>query len=169
MNDLDSCFEYQSSPARMPVIIRAPQDRDEFAWHELWAAYLDFYAATVSPEAIRHTWRRIVAPAGPVFGRVALRGGTVVGFAICVVHDGTWSVNPTCYLEDFFVNPAARGNGVGRALLDALVTLGGERGWHSIYWHTDSDNVRARNLYDQYVRADAVVRYRFPVQPLTTP
>ncbi len=102
VNDLDSCHAYQPSPARMPVIIRAPQDRDEVAWHELWAAYLDFYAATVSLEATRHTWRRIVAPAGPMFGRVALLGGTVVGFTICVVHDGSWSVNPTCYLEDFF-------------------------------------------------------------------
>lgn len=95
--------------------------------------------------------------------------GTVVGFAICVVHEATWSTTPTCYLEDLFVDPAARAVGVGRRLLADLVALGGERGWSSLYWHTRADNAQARTLYDRYVAADGFVRYRLAMGPNTTP
>ena len=40
--------------------------------------------------------------------------------ANCVVHASTWSRQPKCYLEDLFVDPAARGLDVGRALLEAV-------------------------------------------------
>lgn len=150
------------------VTVRAPRACDEPAWRRLWAGYLDFYGAAVPPEATQHTWRRILDPAGPMFGRMATLEGAAVGFAICVVHEGTWSVRPTCYLEDLFVDPVARGTGVGRALLDDLVALDGGRGWSSIYWHTRADNTQARKLYDRYVTADDFVRYRLAIRPQTT-
>ena len=143
-----------------PIIVRPPRLDDEPVWRQLWAAYLDFYEAQVSPEATRLTWERVLAPVGAMFGRIAELNDAAVGFAICVVHEGTWSLKPACYLEDLFVAPAARGSGVGRALIDDLVALGGERGWSSIYWHTRADNAQARKLYDRYVAADNFVRYR---------
>ena len=142
------------------VLIRPMQALDEVAWRRLWAGYLDFYGATVPPEVTKRTWRRILNPASPVLGRVATLEGAAAGFAVCIVHEGTWSVEPTCYLEDLFVDPIARGAGVGRALIDELVALGGREGWASLYWHTRCDNARARRLYDCYVRADDFVRYR---------
>ena len=148
-----------------PVLVRTPRVGDDEAWRRLWAAYLDFYEATVSAEATQLTLERIFDATGPMFGRVAERDGVVVGFAICVTHEGTWSVRPTCYLEDLFVDPAARGVGIGRALLDDLVALGAGRGWTSIYWHTRADNGRARRLYDRYAAADGFVRYRLAIQP----
>ncbi len=151
--------------AKTPIIVRPPQAGDEDAWRRLWAAYLDFYAATVPPEATDRTWGRILEPAGPMFGRIAAVEGATVGFAICVVHEGTWSMRPTCYLKDLFVDPHARGTGVGRALLDNLVALGGVRSWSSVYWHTRADNALARKLYDRYLSADDFVRYRLAIQP----
>lgn len=149
---------------KTPVVVRPPQARDEFAWRRLWAAYLDFYGATLSSEVTDYTWTRILNADGPMFGRIATLEETPVGFAISVVHEGTWSVRPTCYLEDLFVDLGARGIGVGRALLNDLVALGGERGWNSLYWHTRADNSQARKLYDRYVPADDFVRYRLQLQ-----
>lgn len=142
------------------TVVRPLRADDEVAWHSLWAGYLDFYGATVPPEATERTWRRILDPAAPVLGRAAALGHVAVGFAVCIVHERTWDVRPTCYLEDLFVDPGARGAGVGRALLDDLVALGGREGWGSLYWHTRADNARARRLYDRYLRADGFVRYR---------
>ena len=150
------------------VLVRAPLASDEPVWRRLWAAYLDFYGAAVAPEVTQHTLDRILDPASPMFGRMAEREGAVGGFTICGVHEGTWSIKPTCYLEDLFVDPAARASGVGRALLDDLVALGGDRGWNSLYWHTRADNVQARKLYDRYVAADDFVRYRLAIKPNTT-
>lgn len=146
-----------------PVLVRAARADDELVWRRLWQAYLDFYGAEVPPAVTDHTWGRILDATGTLFGRVAERSGTMVGFAICVVHEGTWSTRPTCYLEDLFVDPAARGGGVGRALLDDLLTVAADRGWSSVYWHTRADNRAARLLYDRYGPADGFVRYRIAV------
>lgn len=149
---------------RASILVRAPRPGDEPRWRQLWAAYLDFYEATVPDDATEFTLRRILDPGRPLFGRVAQRDGAMIGFAICVLHEGTWDVRPTCYLEDLFVDPAARGMGVGRALLDDLVSLGAADGWASIYWHTRAGNARARGLYDRYVAADEFVRYRLALR-----
>ena len=154
-----------SSPMISSLIVRPLQARDEPGWRRLWQGYLDFYEAVVAQEATDHTWRRMLDPTGAMFGRIAVMPEAPVGFAIGIVHDGTWSMQPTCYLEDLFVDPAVRGAGVGRALLDHLVALGGKRGWSSLYWHTRVDNARARRLYDRYALADGFVRYRLAMAP----
>jgi len=83
-----------------------------------------------------------------------------VGFSTAVLHEGTWTTAPTCYLEDLFVDPALRGGGVGRALIQNLIDLGRSRGWSRLYWHTQAGNATARRLYDSFVQADDFVRYR---------
>lgn len=150
---------------KVPVTIRAPKASDEKIWERLWSSYVNFYGVTIPPEATRLTWSRILDVAGPMIGRMAELDGTSVGFAICVVHEGTWSVRPACYLEDLFVDPCVRGSGVGRALLDDLIGLAHGRRWSSVYWHTHADNAQARQLYDRYVPADGFVRYRLAIQP----
>jgi GNAT superfamily N-acetyltransferase len=49
---------------------------------------------------------------------------TVVGFAICILHEGTWVTTPICYLEDLFVDPAFRGQGIARTMIKSLQTEG---------------------------------------------
>jgi GNAT superfamily N-acetyltransferase len=94
-----------------------------------------------------------------MIGRVAEIDGEIVGFSNSVIHPGTWSTGPACYLEDLFVDPTARGKGIGRALIQDLVDLGKQQGWANLYWHTRHDNP-ARKLYDEFVGADDFVRYR---------
>jgi len=67
--------------------------------------------------------------------------------------------NAVTYRSDV-IDPAARGNGIGRALIDDLVTLARGKGWKRLYWHTRHDNAKARALYDQYVCTDDHIRYR---------
>ena len=47
------------------------------------------------------------------------------------------------------VRPAARGAGVGEALLARLAEIAAERRWRRVRWITDDDNYRARTLYDR--------------------
>jgi GNAT superfamily N-acetyltransferase len=77
-----------------------------------------------------------------------------------VLHEGTWSTAPICYLEDLFVAPEARGGGIGRALIADLVERGKARGWSRLYWHTRAGNAQARQLYERFVAADDFCRYR---------
>lgn len=141
------------------VTIRDPLPADERAWRDLWDNYNAFYDASISKAVTAHTWRRILTPSSPVFARLAIDGRLVIGFSISVLHEGTWTQTPLCYLEDMFVDQMHRRRGVGRLLLNDLVSIAQNRGWSRLYWHTRIGNP-ARNLYDSFVQADDFVRYR---------
>jgi GNAT superfamily N-acetyltransferase len=142
------------------TVIRDAAAADGAQWRRLWRAYNAFYGTTLQEAVTAQTWRRILDPGSPIFARLAEREGRVVGCAVAVLHEGTWTTEPACYLEDLFVDPAARGCGVGRALIDDLLERARRRGWSRLYWHTEANNTAARHLYDKYVPADNFVRYR---------
>ena len=142
-----------------PCTIRAALPSDEAAWRELWKGYCDFYQAQVGPEVSDRTWKRILDPDSQIMCVVAEVEGQVYGFANCVVHENTWETQPVCYLEDLFVRPAARGRGIGSALLEWLRNAMRAEGWARLYWVTHQDNATARRLYDRFASADGFVRY----------
>ena len=139
--------------------VRPARPDDERAWRALWDGYCEFYETVVPPEVTAETWRRLLEPDEPLEGLVAEQGGEVIGSVNCVLHPSTWGTAQTCYLEDLFVSPAARGSGAGRALIEAVVERARSRGWDKVYWHTRQDNSRARALYDSFTQADDFVRY----------
>ncbi|WP_321934650.1 GNAT family N-acetyltransferase [Paraburkholderia sp. J8-2] len=141
------------------ILIRdvAPADRD--AWFHLWAGYNAFYATRVAPHISERTWQRMLDANAPLFARVAEVEGKLAGFSLCVLHEGTWVDAPICYLEDLFVDPGCRGQGIGRRLIEDLIALARSRAWSRLYWHTREDNP-ARKLYDEFAQADDFVRYR---------
>lgn len=143
----------------MTLAIRALLPTDEPTWRQLWRAYCDFYGAKVPDAVTQRTWKRILDPDSAVMCIVAELDGRVVGFAHCVVHENTWETQPVCYLEDLFVDPQARGRGVGRALLEWLRNAMRAEGWARLYWMTRHDNAPARALYDSFTPADDFVRY----------
>lgn len=143
----------------MMISIRDAAQADETVWRRLWAGYLDFFRAAVPDAITEATWTRILDPGSPMFCRLAVSEEAAVGFAVCVLHEGTWVVRPICYLEDLFVDGAVRGQGAGRALIADLVSLGQARGWSRLYWNTDQANP-ARKLYDSFLPAETSVRYQ---------
>ncbi|MBC5766550.1 GNAT family N-acetyltransferase [Ramlibacter albus] len=143
----------------MPPTIRAALPSDEPAWRRMWRGYCEFYQAEVDHEVTNRTWQRILDPDSAVMCIVAEVDGAVVGFANCVVHENTWETQPICYLEDLFVLPNARGQGVGAALIEWLRNSMRAEGWARLYWMTAADNATARKLYDRFSRADGFVRY----------
>src|SRR4051812_9676791 len=110
------------------MIVRDPKGADEQAWRRLWAGYNQFYETSVDDAVTAATWRRVLDPASAIFARLAERDGIIVGFSISVLHEGTWTIDPVCYLEDLFVDPAARGEGAGGFLIQDLIDLGRQRG-----------------------------------------
>lgn len=145
------------------ITVRATSSADEARWRELWAGYNAFYEASVPESVTQYTWRRILDPSYRIMGRVAELDGRVVGFSNSILHESTWAAAPVCYLEDLFVDPAVRGGGVGRALLEDLSALAREHGWPHVYWHTRASNATARRLYDTFTLADDFVKYVVPV------
>jgi ribosomal protein S18 acetylase RimI-like enzyme len=141
------------------VQVRDLSAADEEAWRPLWESYCAFYETVVPADVTATTWRRLLDASSPLEGLVAERDGEVVGFVNCVLHPSTWGEADSCYLEDLFVSPAARGSGAGRALIEAVVEQARSRGLEKVYWHTRRDNARARALYDSLADFDDFVRY----------
>jgi GNAT superfamily N-acetyltransferase len=74
---------------------------------------------------------------------VAEADGQPVGFALFFYNFSTWTGRRGLYLEDLYVTPAARGRGVGRALLAHLAALALECGcarfeWSVLDWNADA-------------------------------
>lgn len=140
------------------IHIRDATPADEGDWRRLWDGYNAFYETQVAPKITDHIWQRILDPSSPLLGRIAEVDQRVSGFSVSVLHEGTWVLSPVCYLEDLYVDPACRGQGLGRMLIKDLVETGRRNGWSRLYWHTRRDNP-ARRLYDEFVEADDFVRY----------
>ena len=140
------------------IDVRPVRPADEPAWRELWRGYCEFYGERIPEAVTAATWSRLLGDSS-LTCLVAVDGDEVVGFATYLLHPSTWSQAPSCYLEDLFVAPAARGAGAGRALIEALGARAREGGWRHVYWHTHRDNRAARALYDGFTKADDFVRY----------
>lgn len=153
-----------AAAARLDV--RAVEAADRAEWHRMWSANCAHFGASPSAAEDDELWRRIVDPEHPVNALVccpAVARTPLLGLAHCVLHPHTFSSRMVCYLEDLWVEPSARGAGVGRRLIDALVALGRRHGWRRIYWHVDADNIAARRLYDRIACATGYVRYDIPI------
>lgn len=144
----------------MSVTVRGIQPNDERRWRELWDAYTRFYEREPCEAITRHTWSRILDPAFPVYAIAAeADDGQVIGIANYVIHENTSSLTPVCYLEDLFVDPASRGTGAGKQLIDWLLAETKAQRWSRLYWNTRENNYRARGLYDKYGPHSGFVRY----------
>jgi len=74
--------------------------------------------------------------------------GRLVGIAHFLVHVSTTAPD-SCYLQDLFTSPDARGKGVARALIRAVENWARHNGCARLYWQTHESNQAARLLYDQ--------------------
>jgi GNAT superfamily N-acetyltransferase len=139
--------------------------REDYAeWLPLWEGYNRFYGrfdATALPDAItRVTWDRFFDAYEPVYAMVAHDGGRLVGLVHYLWHRSTITIEPTCYLQDLFTAEAARGRGVGRALIEAVYEQARLAGVAQVYWRTHATNTTARRLYDQVAEQSGSLVYK---------
>ncbi len=148
----------------MTLTVRPAVAGDEAAWRALWRGYLEFYDAADLPEAITATtWARCLDPGEAVHCRLVEHDGTVIAFALIVLHRGTFHIGPVCYLEDLFVAPSARRLGAARRLFEALEEEGRDKRWAKVYWQTLPDNAAGQALYDKVGRRTDFIRYDLPL------
>lgn len=144
----------------MTLELRAATRSDESDFLRLWQGFTDGYNLTLPPAVTAFTWARMMDPTNPMTLRLACVDGTPQGFAIHQHHPSTWVMGDDGYLEDLYVDPSARGQGLGRALIEDLIAIGRANGWRRLYWLTEITNTTARHLYDQFCDNDGHIRYR---------
>jgi GNAT superfamily N-acetyltransferase len=140
----------------------APADFDQ--WLPLWDGYNEFYGRSaetrLDPMITEITWARFFSAGEPVNALVAEADGQLLGLAHYLFHRSTTMIANTCYLQDLFTIPQARGQGVGRALIEAAAEAARAAGSPRVYWHTHETNATARRLYDAVAKNTGFIVYR---------
>jgi ribosomal protein S18 acetylase RimI-like enzyme len=140
---------------------------DRAAWEPLARSYKAFYETEVSDAGYQAAWQRLLA-GDTLLGLgawglpVAGRPEQLVGIAHAVFHGSVWD-DTVCYLQDLFVDPAVRSQGVAGALIAHLALQAQARGAARYFWLTHETNVRARRLYDRVAVNKGFLRYDHPV------
>jgi len=71
----------------------------------------------------------------------------VVGQALFFKNFSTFLGKPGIYLEDLYVKPDMRGKGIGRALLDKIISIAKERNYGRVEWSVLDWNEPAIDFY----------------------
>jgi GNAT superfamily N-acetyltransferase len=143
----------------MTLSIRPVSPADEPEWSALYAAYREFYREADDPAKVKAAWRMLFDPATRLEGLVAVHDGRVVGLANWREFPDQLSASTGIFLDDLFVSPEARGQGVGEQLLEALARVARDRGIDVVRWITAPDNATARRLYDRVAELAPWVTY----------
>jgi GNAT superfamily N-acetyltransferase len=109
------------------------------------ARYEKLEHEVVADEAALHATLFGPRPAAEVL--IARVADAPVGFALFFANYSTFLAKPGLYLEDLFVDPAARGRGVGLALMSALAQIAVRRNYGRFEWAVLDWNQPALDFY----------------------
>ena len=146
----------------MTVEVTGLHAGDRPRWTELWREYLTFYDTMLPDEIYDHTWSRIQHGTA-LHGLAARHDGRIVGITHFLLHESAWTLTPVCYLQDLFVDEAARGQGAARALIEAVAGHARQVSSPRMYWLTQDHNAAARRLYDRVAKHTGFIRYEYPL------
>jgi GNAT superfamily N-acetyltransferase len=129
-------------------------------WEALYAGYATFYRVEQTAAMRATVWGWLMDPAHELFGLIALDAqGRPVGLAHLRPFARPLRAALGLYLDDLFVDPAARGTGAAAALLAAAAEVARARGATLVRWITADDNYRARAAYDRVATRTGWITY----------
>ena len=147
----------------MGVTLRSPVDGDKARWEELFAAYFEFYKTPVPDGGFDVVWNWIHDDENQFWCMLSTdAAGHISGFVHYQLWHNSMSAGMGVYMADLYVDPAARGSGTGRALIDHVLAFASERDIAYVDWLTQDFNYPGRRLYDTYAKKTDFVFYSVP-------
>lgn len=130
------------------VTVRRARPGDEHDILRLIRALADYErepdAVEATPEGLA---ARLFGDDPKVFAHIASQDDKAVGIAVWFFNFSTWTGRHGIYLEDLFVDPAARDGGIARALFEALGAEAKANDCARIDWNVLDWNERAKGFY----------------------
>ncbi|NNE52012.1 MAG: GNAT family N-acetyltransferase [Sulfitobacter sp.] len=144
----------------MTVTVRPITAEDREGWDRLYAGYAAFYRVDQSPEMRDRVFGWLLDETHEVEGLVAEdTEGRLIGLTHYRPFASPLRAATNGFLDDLFVEPAARGSGAARAMIEAVAEVARARGWLTVRWITADNNYRARGLYDRLATRTQWVTY----------
>ncbi|MCO7518624.1 MULTISPECIES: GNAT family N-acetyltransferase [unclassified Pseudomonas] len=142
------------------VTLRPVGADDHPAWLPLWQAYLRFYQTELADSVSASTWQRLLDPNEPTHSTLAWVDGKAVGMVNFIYHRSNWSIEPSCYLQDLYVDSTQRGLGIGRQLIEQVYATAKAAGCSKVHWLTHETNATAISLYQQVAERPGFIQFR---------
>ena len=135
---------------RIDPAIRAVEPADLSELVPLMEAYCGFYDTAPGAPALTVLAEALLAAPDCEGMQLLARDqhDRAVGFATMYWSWDTTEAVRTAIMHDLYVDPAVRGTGVGRALIEACGVEAARRGKGRLDWQTAPGNARAQRLYD---------------------
>ncbi len=142
------------------ITIRPLRPEDRIEWARLWTGYLEYYKTSVPEAVYDSTFARLLGDDPQDFScLIAEVGGRPVGLVHFLFHRHNWKIENVCYLQDLYTDPSVRGQGAGRALIEAVYAAADANGTPAVYWLTQDFNAEGRRLYDRIGQVTPFIRY----------
>lgn len=149
----------------MAVSVYPLMDDDRGQWEVLYQGYAEFYQVPMNDQILDIVWGWIHDDDNPFFGLIAKdENGNALGLMHCRQMASPLRGALVGFLDDLFVTPEARGQGVVEELYAALKQLGRQQGWPFIRWITAENNYRGRAVYDKLSDKTHWVTYQMQVE-----
>jgi len=140
--------------------IRALRAADKPHWARLFVAYGVFYETAFTQQIVDAVFATLVGDSAEIHALVAVDSDDqLIGFAHFRRQYDTFTAGPGWYLDDLYVDPAARGAGAATSLIDALTELATANGGGTVRWITAADNTTAQRVYDRIATRTSWVTY----------
>lgn len=99
--------------------IRALDKTDRLRWEELFQNFAEFYELNIPGGGFDRVWDWIFDPENNFWCDLVVdTKGHIVGFVQYQLMHSSLSSSMACYLSDLYVDPAQRGSGAGRLMID---------------------------------------------------
>jgi GNAT superfamily N-acetyltransferase len=106
---------------------------------------VEYDEITPGPEVIAQRLRQLMESGDAA---VLFVGDRPDGLAVMRFRPSIWITGLECYLAELYVVPHLRGQGRGRALMEAALDFARKRGAGYIELNTGEDDIAARALYE---------------------
>jgi ribosomal protein S18 acetylase RimI-like enzyme len=149
----------------MTILVSPADKADKPAWETLYKGYATFYKMPMSQQTLDTVWTWIHDDANPFWCRLARQAdGSPIGLMHFREMPSPLRGCLMGFLDDLFVDLAARGHGAVNALFDDLADHARARDWPSVRWITADDNYRARAVYDRLSKKTQWNTYQLDIE-----
>ena len=144
----------------MTIEIRELGDDDFFAWLPLFDAYCRFAETSLDDQKALVVWNWLRDAGNPFTGVAAVDAeGALAGIAHYRQVPHSLAATTGVFLDDLFVAPERRRQGIGRALVEHVRTESVRHGSGGVAWETPADDEAARRFSDGLATRTGLVGY----------
>ena len=130
-------------------MIREIRLDDKEEWVLLYKGYADFYKVEMNDKILKTVWEWIHDNNNDVSCLVYEKNNKIIGIAHYRRMPSPLRGKYIGFLDDLFVDPNHRRNGVGEKIIKELKAISKRNNWDLVRWITRDDNTTAKSLYEK--------------------